>query len=139
MESGRGCLPAITLTDKFYRIKRFTFPALTAQDCPLEAKKLGGVALRSNLYSKPSFTWQTAWILCGVGFFLIPFSHTWCSLERYSLSAMRYISQDSSAGVLGMDEHPLPNSNKTVRDILLEKHPEPTLPPESVLMEGEPV
>ena len=38
-----------------------------------------------------------------------------------------------------MDEHPLPNSNKTVRDILLEKHPEPTLPPESVLMEGEPV
>ncbi len=54
-------------------------------------------------------------------------------------SAIRYISQDSQGGILRMDDQPLPGSDKTVRDILLEKHPEIKTPPEHALMSEEPL
>ena len=53
-------------------------------------------------------------------------------------SATRYICEESSGGVLGMDDQPLEGSVKTVRDILMEKHPKPVTPPDHVLMKGEP-
>ena len=53
-------------------------------------------------------------------------------------SAIRYVSGESSNGVLGMDQ-PVPGSSKTVRHILLEKHPEPVIPPAQALMDGEPL
>ena len=53
-------------------------------------------------------------------------------------SAIRYVSGESSNGVLGIDQ-PVPGSGKTVRDILLEKHPEPVIPPAQALMDCEPL
>ena len=53
-------------------------------------------------------------------------------------SALRYIAQDFSGGVLSMDDHPISGSSKTVHDLLLEKHPEPNVPPEHTLMSEEP-
>ena len=54
-------------------------------------------------------------------------------------SACRYISSNSSAGVLHMDDRPIPGSSKTVMDVLLEKHPDPKEPPKNCLMKGPPL
>ena len=53
-------------------------------------------------------------------------------------SAIRYVSEKSSSGVLGMDDRCL-GGNQTVRDILLEKHPAPSTPPAEALLPGEPL
>ena len=54
-------------------------------------------------------------------------------------SAIKYISENSSAGFLNLDDKPVPGSAKTVRDILLEKHPPPQTPPPHALMKEEPL
>ena len=54
-------------------------------------------------------------------------------------SAIRYLSEDSSNGVLGMNDRPVKGSAKTVQDLLLEKHPDPKIPPSTVLMDGDPL
>ena len=54
-------------------------------------------------------------------------------------SAIKYISENSSAGFLCLDDKPVPGSAKTVRDILLEKHPPPQTPPPHALMKEEPL
>ena len=51
------------------------------------------------------------------------------------ISAIKYISQDSHGGVLSMDDSPISGSSRTVRDILLEKHPTASTPPDEVLIE----
>ena len=51
-------------------------------------------------------------------------------------SAIRYISEKSSGGVLASDQLVRGNS-KTVQDILLEKHPQARVPPAHVLLEEE--
>ena len=52
-------------------------------------------------------------------------------------SAIRYLSEDSSGGVLSMDDHPVPASSQRVRDILYEKHPRASIPPDEALLDGE--
>ena len=52
-------------------------------------------------------------------------------------SAIRHLSEEPS-GILSMDDHPVPGSEKTVREVLLEKHPESKQPPPSVLSKEEP-
>ena len=51
-------------------------------------------------------------------------------------SANRYLTEDSS-GVFGIVDYPFPDSRKTVREILLEKHPVAREPPSSALLQDE--
>ena len=53
-------------------------------------------------------------------------------------SAVKCVSEESSKGVLNTDQY-VSDGTKTVLEILLEKHPEPLIPPAEALMEGEPV
>ena len=53
--------------------------------------------------------------------------------------AIRYLFEDSLNGVLGVNDRPVKGSAKTVQDLLLEKHPDPKIPPSSVLMDGDPL
>ena len=53
-------------------------------------------------------------------------------------AALRYISEDNTGGVLRMEDRPLPDCPRTVREILEDKHPAPRTPPPSVLLEGPP-
>ena len=54
-------------------------------------------------------------------------------------SATRYLAPGaSSGGVLTMDDFVAGSSGATVRDVLLNKHPEPVSPPSDVLIPGEP-
>ena len=53
-------------------------------------------------------------------------------------SAIRYLSE-SPGGVLMMDDPVDSESDRTVRDVLLEKHPEPLQPDPSALLEGDPL
>ena len=54
-------------------------------------------------------------------------------------SAMRYLSEDSSRGVLDINDQPVENNSKTVRDLLLEKLPDGKIPPPGARMDGEPI
>ena len=52
-------------------------------------------------------------------------------------SALRYLSQDSTrGGVLNMDNI-IPGGSKTVRDVLFEKHPRASVPPNDVLIDED--
>ena len=53
-------------------------------------------------------------------------------------SAMLYLSPASSGGVLSMEDLVGGSDDKTVRDILWDKHPLPADPPDDVLLPGEP-
>ena len=54
-------------------------------------------------------------------------------------SAIRYLAPGaSSGGVLTMDDFVAGSSGATVRDVLLNKHPEPVSPPSDALIPGEP-
>ena len=53
-------------------------------------------------------------------------------------SAIRYLTSESSGGVLDMATVIDDQTGVTVRDVLLNKHPPPSEPPESCLMAGEP-
>ena len=53
-------------------------------------------------------------------------------------SAMRFISENSSSGVLGIKDT-ISGSSKTVHDLLLEKHPRASVPPDDVLLDEEPL
>ena len=52
-------------------------------------------------------------------------------------SGIRCISEKSSGGVLAINDQPVQGNSKTVRDILLEKHPQARAPPAHVLLEEE--
>ena len=53
-------------------------------------------------------------------------------------SASRYISSDACKGVLRLDDPVTPDSPKTVKDVLLEKHPKAVTPPTRCLLEEQP-
>ena len=53
-------------------------------------------------------------------------------------SAVRYLSPESSSGVLGMSDVVDPVSGKTVQDVLREKHPQASSAPDHTLLPGNP-
>ena len=53
-------------------------------------------------------------------------------------SAMRYLAPGASGGVLTLQDPIVGSPGTTVHDVLLGKHPEPSTPPDEVLLPGEP-